>query len=533
MSILNQNGEGMKKDAIFGELMNTGREDADSIEVLMSWADGQEVRTSPKYTYGSLKPGEKVAFALDYEVSEGVALLSYTITVTAFGRGTKLKIPPEKGTVSIVSPKNVDFRTDLYNSDSPAEFTFENGEIVCSGFYGRESQLAELRGCVEGSSFREYKNRVVQGVRRSGKTSPLNYLRTYCTFHRPEIIVRYVDCQGITHQPLQTVFIKSVLDILPGKIPGLEGQPCWEKFQEDWSLHRDEPDRLQQEISDFYNALDALLDRLAAEGAAERKGVLLIIDEFDVLLQKLGEESADDLLQTLRKVMSQCGSVVKLVFCGSNNLILYKMNGGRYNQFFQSVQVIVVDDLPMTDLEDMLRRPYEGTDVSISAETMDWIYRYTGGLVWYTKLLGKAMLERAKAAGRTAVYPTDVYAAFTEICSDGNCQQFYEGCGDEEVRVLRALAELSPRYRSVVSTDALRANLDGELTEIRLIGALNRLAELRLIESTAGRHFFRKEIYRRYFRTKLAISGSSAGDILEKAVRVSVQNDYGGFGRKK
>ena len=166
-------------------------------------------------------------------------------------------------------------------------------------------------------------------------------------------------------------------------------------------------------------------------------------------------------------------------------------------------------------------------------KTMEWVYRYTGGLVWYTKLLGKAMLERAKAAGRTVVYPTDVYDAFTSICTDSNCQQFYEGCGDDEHLVLQTLARLSPRYRSVVSKESLRTALGGGLSESKLTSALNRLTELRLIEGKAERYSFRKEIYRRYFRSKLAISDGSVGDIMEKTVSVTSGAPFGGFARKR
>ena len=97
--------------------------------------------------------------------------------------------------------------------------------------------------------------------------------------------------------------------------------------------------------------------------------------------------------------------------------------------------------------------------------------------------------------------------------------------------MLQTLAKLSPRYRSVVSMDSLRSALDGELSEIKLISSLNRLTELRLIEGTTGWYSFRKEIYRRYFRTKLAFSDSSVGDIMEKTVSVSKGSPFGGFTR--
>ena len=533
VKVLNRRFEGMRSDSVFGELMNTGREGANSIEMFMSWLDGQNVATTPKYTFASLKPGEKAAFALEYELRSEATEVEFTITVRATGHGTVLNVPAEKVRLKIVEAPEADFDTELYNSSSPVEFTEVDGEIVSPGFFGRESQQEELRRCVTGEGFADYKNRVVQGVRRSGKTSLLNYLRKYCAVNRPGLVVVFKDCQGVSHQHIQTVFIKSVLDAITAGQEELRDLPVWSEFCETWSLTRDDADRLQQDLVDFYTGLNAVLGRIAQDNGIEKKGVLLIIDEFDVLLQKLGEENADDLLKTLRSVMSECREIVKFVFCGSNNLILYKMNGGRYNQFFHSVEVIGVDDLPPNDLENMLRAPYKETDVEIPDKTMEWVYRYTGGLVWYTKLLGKAMLERAKAAGRTVVYPTDVYDAFTSICTDSNCQQFYEGCGDDEHLVLQTLARLSPRYRSVVSKESLRTALGGGLSESKLTSALNRLTELRLIEGKAERYSFRKEIYRRYFRSKLAISDGSVGDIMEKTVSVTSGAPFGGFARKR
>lgn len=534
--VLNHRNTGLRRGAICGELQNTGREKAADIVLQAVFMDA---RSSCRYRYANLLPGEKVAFAVDYDAVEGASTLEYTLNVTYSHDQREMSCDAVKGTLTIVPEGPLEFATNLYQSDRPSEFTVDQtGQVVGEGFFGREQQMRQLREIVAGRRFASYTNTVVQGIRRSGKTSLLNYLEAYIKAKRPHVAVVRTDCEGVSDQYVQRVFVDSVLRRLALQLPGLAEHDLWSALASQWTLPQGAPDRAPTELQYFYLDLKRTLEA-AGEGDQER-GLLLVVDEVDVLLQKLELENGLDnvLLQSLRSITqdSACRQAVHFVLCGSNNLMKYKRDGGRYHQLFQDFHTIEVDALPQADLEAMLRTPYaDDQEVVLPPQTLDWVRRYTGGLVWYTKLLGKAMLDVAKSNGRGAVYPSDVCQAFSGVCKKEYCLQFYEGCGELEFHVLDAMARLAERYQSYVSFERLRPAVGDVCSEGQLSASLELLLELKLIEQDAsGRssYRFKREIYRRFFRSQLVSTGevrTVLGDMMEK--QVSLPKGYGVFDR--
>lgn len=544
VTVLNHRMQGMRSDAIFGELQNTGRERAANIELQATFFDGENTWLGRKCGYPSLLPGEKVAFALSYDIErEDAQTLEYTLNITYYHNQGQMSSNPEKGQLTIVPQGPLAFSTDRYATDHPVWFDIdENGTVVGKDFFGREQQMEAMREAVAGKSFPDFSNVLVRGIRRSGKTSLLHYLETYIGAVCQDTIAVKVDCQGIKEQPVQTAFITKVLNGLERKLPAAAKTEAWKRLTEKWALPTGEADRSPDMLQDFYLDLEVAMNAPSSTQDSEqsannpRKGVLLIIDEFDVMLQRMQSSQQDYvLLQGLRAITqsSDCRRAVHFVLCGSNNLISYTREGERYYQTFQDFKPhIEVDELPQKDMEEMLLSPYrDDPEVILPKETLEWVRRYTGGLVWYTKLLGNQMLKVAKENRRSVVYPSDVCKAFSSICEGGYCIQFYEGCGDMEHDVLEALASLSLRYQSYVTLDKLKeqlANMRGATTEqpasadaagYKLSGLLRKphmdgqiaqslakLIALKLVQKDStgqDRFCFKREIYRRFFRTQI------------------------------
>lgn len=529
LTVLSRSGRGLPNDAVFGEVFNASAFPIESVTLVFSWSDGTR-HTSNEYSYTDLQPQTRVAFRLEYK-AEG-SVVNYTISITALAHGKPLNIAPSSGSIIIEAAEGYDIENDFYTANKSIDFYEENGEIVpTSGFYGREAQMATLRKNVSPEQFSRGNNQLVRGRRRSGKTSLLKYFMAYCRCHCTNAIPIFVDCQG---KDVASVFVTPVLNYLSLDLPELAGQDAWARFEQRWRGDADAGAR----VGEFFEELNLILDRLCG---GERKGVYLVIDEFAVLLESLEKDAAVRLLQNLRAVMEHCGQTVKFTFCSSNQILKYKGKDGPYSQFFQSFQVengteIIVDDLTAVGIREMLTKPCQGL-VEIPPYTLEWFYRYTGGLVWYTKLLGNAVLKRVCDSRRRIVYPSDVVEAFPGICNPNNCDVFYEGCSDDERLLISALADMLPNYHistvGVSERDILASNASlKQMTGGAFKNAMGILHALNLVDSPNGSsemHRFNKEIYRRYFRSRKLTPTPTASDTFTLKAAVSSADLYGGL----
>jgi hypothetical protein len=407
----------------------------------------------------------------------------------------------------------------------------ENGNIVpTSGFFGREVQMATLRKNISVENFSRSNNQLIRGRRRSGKTSLLKYFATYCRFSCEEALTIFVDCQGTD---VSSVFVTPVLNHLSLSLSELNNHSEWLRFEQRWR----DPSSVDCKVGEFYEELKLLLSHLNIEG--KFVGIFLILDEFAQLLESLEKTSAIKLLQMLRSIMEHCGDIVKFTFSSSNQILKYKGKDGAYSQFFQAFQEengteIIVDDLTADGIRELLTKPCEKI-VEIPQYSLEWFYRYTGGLVWYTKLLGNAVLSRVCKKHSQVIYPSDVVEAFSGICNPNNCDVFYEGCSDDERLLISALADMLPNYRAGtigISEQDILTSLETSkpMTGDAFKNSLEILHSLKLVDSPNGAsemHRFNKEIYRRYFRSRKITSAPTASDSFTLKVAMSSSDLYG------
>ena len=329
----------------------------------------------------------------------------------------------------------------------------------------------------------------------------LVYINSFCI----DVVSVYVDCQGGTaSQFIQSVFIDITCDKLERSVPELTQSNEWTEFRKAWKLTETERDRNPRLLENFYWELSRRLDG---------KKLVLILDEVDTLFEKVSKEQGLDtnLFPVLGAILCsmEMSQIVHFVFCGSNNLIKYSMDGGVLNQFFQRFgNVIEVGRLPVQDMNTMLEQSCgEKSEIVYTKEALDWIWRLTGGLVWYSKALGQEVLKRARNENRNVIYPSDICLGINSIASDDYCRQFIEGCGQIECKVIDAFQSLVDHENEYVPLESIIVLLTGQYERGAIEQSINLLIKLDIFEKSTldGKEVFKYslDLYRRYFKNRI------------------------------
>lgn len=491
---------------LYGQVCNVGQETAEQVVLQANYNNNSHSR---QYVLWSLPPGAKAVFEIDYGSAPGTERLEYYLNVAFSYRGKLFTSLACKGSLWFGKIHEPQYPTGILCRD-PNGICFyideETKEVYSPEFIGRKKETAELRTLVEGEDFASCRSALIYGIRRTGKTSLLNYLDTYITANCPNIIGIKVDCQDMPAVDcIQFVFVDYVIDRLERQLPKVKSGEYWEQLKSTWYSPAFCADQHPEKLSLFYADLKEFLSG---------KGLYLIIDEIDRLFERVEERQTvnnrnlDSLFGAMSAMLNsaECRSVVHFVICGSNWLIRYNLKGDKMNQLFQRFgkQVIEVGKLPREDAREVLLSPYrENTELKISEEAVDWIWNYIGGLVWHTKLLGEEAIRRAKNDFRSIVYPSDVQQCLPRVLDDQWCKQFYEGCeSGAEYQVVDAMQSLAAKCDIYIHINRISEMLGWELIEVQR--TLVILKSLKVVEQHPIDHQlfrFEQDIYRRYFRT--------------------------------
>lgn len=509
---------GLKNDGLYGEVENTGREPAYRLELQATFPNNDAQPMSPLYRLSALRPNEKAAFAVSYRAVESLIELEYILNLSYSYKETRFAADPRHDRLTIVSSSaSGQMIPPKFDTEGAISFTVnENGKIVSNDFErkdfkGRKTEIKKLEDLLKGDDFSNYRSAIVQGIKRSGKTSLLNYLRTYIRAKKGDNTVHlFFDCQSIQKPYIYKAFFKSVLEELPLEFPQILEHPSWPDFNAKWKIDEEKGDRDPADMSLFFRQLHSMMDG---------KGLYLIIDEFDVLISRLDQDMGyDSLLQALRSLQmnTDCQGAVHMILCGSNHLLTYNQTGSTFNQMFQSYDTISVGQMLAADIQKMItdwlaRYPFirfAGAKADGASPSIQWIEQYTGGLVWYTKLLVNEAIRKVLVDDkRDCVYPSDICDAFNSIINFNNCRQLIEGCGSDDMIVIDAMQSLSDRPGMYVSNEHLMQRLEPHLNSEQVRRSLSKLTEsVELLEQKSPSiksYRFRIELYRRYFRTLL------------------------------
>lgn len=487
--------------SIYGQIRNMGKTTAENIVIQLDCETGY---AGDSYELPMLENGDTAAFEIDYSAPDDADALTYSIVASYSSNNEKYNdICSAK--LTIHKEPCPDFSTGLYLTDRPImDFTIaSDGSVVSDNFFGRNEEKQKIRSVFAGGSFINYKNVIVNGIRRAGKTSILNYLLKYAEANCSDAVTCMVTCEGIsTDSPIQYVLIDAVikhLRLLAGE--NADAQQ-WDSFTEKWKLAEGCADRNADDLQYFYRELKQL------NGG---KGLVLVIDEIDILFEYVEKNQGLDstLFPALRTLLCNmyCQEAVHLVICGSNKLIRY-MDGGTLNQLFQQFgdNIIEVGRLLTNDMNEMLTKPYELNypHVQFTKEALGWIWKYTSGLVWYAKLLSNCALNRAKSKGRCVVYPSDVAdGLFDVIGNDNFFKSLITSCRPNELKILDAMQSHTSKAGEYISLGKLMQILSGEFSQKDIETIIGTLERMNLVTRNLYDRYsyrFAVELYWHYFR---------------------------------
>lgn len=489
-----------REDIVAGTIVNTGRVTASDVKLHAVFQNGD---INEVFKCDKILAGREVCFAVDYKLNADVDALSFELTPSYSYRNKEYTSDTCKGNILVQDNPRLLPLLDPYGADAPICFTIEDdGTVYGDGLYGRSNERAMLEQLVAGNTFAYYKSAVLQGFRRAGKTSLLNYFLIYLKANRKDVLSIYVSAQGISFRPIQRIFIDQILMEL--KLMDLsEFQEQFEELTYNWELDKEAEDRNPADLVSFYHYLRKFLD------VVKISGVILLIDEIDVLfniVEKGKYGSYDSLFSSIRTIQQDptCRETIKMVICGSNKLLKYNRQGGSLHQMFQNFSTISVGQLAFEDIKQLLQASIgESGEMVFTDEAVNWAYRLTGGLVWHAKLLGNQVMHTVRKEGRYYIYPSDVYQALDSL-KDKDMLQFSDECTDDEKAILEAVASLAEYREEYISFEQILNRLNGRVTQSQLIDSLDILCgTLDLLKRSAtnrNAYAFSVEIYRRYFR---------------------------------
>lgn len=498
-TVLNE-GTSRHKGALYGQVVNTGRSDAKNIRIRATFGDGSH---SEPYCLSVLAAKGRAVFSVFFKAPEEAETLSWQLDIECVDRdGNDCIYPPESGEIQLDEHKRPFFLVEDMNTQTIMDFTLnEDGtDVESPDFVGRENEKRSLRNLYDGRPFSRCRNAALYGIRRSGKTSLLYYIEKYLNATRKDMVAVLVAEQSLS--TIWEIFAWRVLYRLK-QIGELDESTALE-LENKWRPQPVTEDMDPRLLLDFY------IDVKKALGG---RGMVIIIDEFDRLLEKLDE--AQKLENKLNPVLSSmfcndvCAQTVHFLFCGGMGLKQEMYKDNQVTQVFQRLGEtdIVIGAMPKQEMIDMVKIPYSiYPDVVFTTAAIEWLWYITGGLIWFTKLIVKDALSEAKKAGRSVLYPSDINRAANVIAKDNKCcDQLYEGFREDEKIVVEAMSNLTIRPDQYVKASQIADLVQEHLSRDRVDRALNNLGSLRIVETSRqnmNQYCFSVEFYRRYFRVQ-------------------------------
>ena len=502
VSLLNQ-GTQPHNGVLSGYITNKGLLQAETV-TLQAFCN---TFVSQPYVLKQLPPGEKAIFEIPYVCDPADRKLEGHLSVTEGSGETQVGTHCDISLVlGATSGNSLPF--SAYPTDRTA-FVYDEktGTVHNNSFFGRSTETARLRELVAGDCFADFHSAIVYGVRRTGKTYLLEYFKTYVQHTHSECLCIRIDAQG-SNVTIHSVFIQRVLDDrLVSTVLNTCGNEDEDKdvaaFRQKWESYAvDDGEMDPNLIKVFFRELYELTG----------KGLFLLIDETDRLLQQLVDNHEEKILNNLLQALSSLlddderKQYLQLVICGSNWLMHYASVGRDMQQLFQRVgdYKISVGRLPKEDVLEVLR----SVNIPYAEGTQEMIWEFTGGLVWFVKLLANAAIRRAKDARRNHVYPADVFYSLPTVVNRQNCDQFYEGClpGSVERQMIDAMQSLAYRKDRYLSLSEVGKLLDLDTPVVEK--ALGQLIYFEIVErhpTDPNRVRFALDIYRRFFRSLYSV----------------------------
>ena len=385
-------------------------------------------------------------------------------------------------------------------------------------FVGRKRELTMLRNRY--SDIEQLPSMLIRGLKRSGKSSIIIQFSDEIR-KQNKILVSLVDGQIIGGE-INRAFIDKVLDGLqagyrnnPEYRDILEGP--FEQFRSKWKEKGNESNWIS-ELDTFYYDLSAMFG----------KKILVIIDEMESIFYSNRFESIDQeemLYSALRALIQRADNYVSFIFCGSDTLLTSCLEQKRESQMFQTLQYVEVGRMNYADIQEIFRQQSEKYDIEFTKDSIDTIWQFTHGLVWYAKLLGYLVINNILANDltiRKEVNRADIVTAVQMLINGEIGTDKYDlvdaSLNSSRVAIVHAMASIMPDYNKELSLDEICTSLqmlkmegytnprNGEkidsIDEKDVQRDIDFLEKMQFVDANASRtkYQFTAELYRLFFR---------------------------------
>ncbi len=477
-----------REDAVYGYVKNKGNDTATNIKLQLV----SDTCTSETYILPRLEKGESAVFCIRFKADDDATQFYYSLAITYEHNAEIYNENIDNQSLIIDEGSYVPFSTNAYKLDSSvSDFKLdENGMLHSEHFFGRDSETRKIRELFDAKDFVNYQNAIMIGMRRVGKTTLLHYLCAFANKTKEDTHAVWFECGGesVKNAPIQTAFIDRVIAACAPSEARFadDGDELsedilkWVKFINDWKLKPGERDRNPYDLKNFYKDLKDLTG----------KGLMLVIDEFDVLLGSIEQYGGvyETFFPALREMLNspEGQQSVHFIICGSTWLMRY-IDGGTLSQFFQQLLTNTIDvgNLPREDMDKMLTIPYKDSALTFTPGALDWIWKYTNGLVWYAKFIAKEALSIVKADRRNTVYSYDVVAALSTVAGGlGNHDSLDASHNSDEGKLLKEIRRITTKATEYVSLDTLCENFAGVYSRKEIERMANMLTNFKILAKT-------------------------------------------------
>ena len=489
--------KGVNKSHIKGYVINKGYAPAHNVKLQIAINQGKV----KNFAIDTLYETEKLAFSVEVcseDITDGC--IKWTASVE-YGENKEY----QSGRMRVISARDdwnpMAVGLGSFNTKNPAE-----GE----NFVGRKNEINILFSYYNSlKPVEEFPSLLVTGLRRVGKTS---VIKQYANLLEKEgrVVPIYVDAQKTKGNPT-IPFISEVNRFLYKRKTEL-GEDRVVAFKEKWEAVA-KSDQWVTELPYFYMDLKELYGD---------KKIIIIMDEVECVFYSgcLGApQEEEQFFGLLRSLIQNDSDTVSFIFCGSDKLLISCLEQKRESQLFQVLQRIHVGRMSVNDIYDMFTKYNETHELKFSKDVIDNIIYYTGGSVYYTRLVAEGILE--KIINAQQVMPDEINNAdvteAVEMLINGDLgpetmNLLDNNFGAKRKAILHSMADITDMHNRSVSMDEIMHQLENTVYIDNLTGeSISKLAQseidynLKILEKMdfitkdkdrEGFYYFSTELYR-------------------------------------
>ena len=367
---------GAEKSYVRGVVYNEGGAPANNV-ILNVTINGE---SRGEYTIDRIDPGRRIPFKVQYNKNDvhdskvlWGAYLEYYDKITNSPRSYSAD-----GEISVL------LSDEEWKKSYAGNWEFDTTQKPKDeDFCGRTNELFKL------DSFfsinyppKGYPSLLITGLRRVGKSSLISFFINRLV-ERDNLVPVYVDGQnagGIIENCFFGCVFEDLDERYKDKLVG------YEEFKKHWMKVAESPKWVGY-LSLYFKELYELLGR---------RKVIFFLDEMERIFfanRFENNQQAEDFYGMIRSIIQNYQEYVSFVFCGADALLTSCLDQKSESQMFQALQRIYVGRMNRNDIRDVFSKYNKKYDIEFSDDAIDEIMYFTNGLIWYTKIIARNIIN--------------------------------------------------------------------------------------------------------------------------------------------